>query len=105
MIKGLSEVLSQEALLSVLAASGGIARIVVGTNKIPNISWVGEVARILFVALPVGVMSGLYIMTKSQSAVLPLAASFSAGVVSLNIVRFLLSAEGLQFLRKVIGGK
>jgi len=105
MLKGLSEVISQEALLGVLAASGGIARIVVGTHKIQDVSWVGEAARILFVALPVGIMSGLYIMTKFQSPVLPLAASFSAGVVSLNVVRFLLSAEGLKMLRSFIGGK
>lgn len=96
--------LDTETVFGLLAASGGIARIVTGTSKDPRVSWWGELARILFVAMPIGVIAGHWASAVSQSEVLPYAASFTAGVISLNIVRFLLSSDGFAFIRTIIGG-
>jgi len=92
-----------EAVFGLLAASGGIARIVTGTSNDPRVSWWGEVGRILFVAMPIGIIAGHWVTTISSSEVLPYAGSFTAGVISLNIVRFLLSAEGFSMIRNLIG--
>ena len=105
MLKGLSEYLSPEVMCGILAASGGIARIVVGTSNDPKTSLCGEVARILFVAMPVGIFAGLYVQAEYSSTILPFAASFTAGVCSLNIVRFLLSADNIKLIRDFIGGR
>jgi hypothetical protein len=96
--------LDVEAVFGLLAASGGIARIVTGTSSDPRVSWWGEMARIIFVAMPIGVIAGHWTKAVSQSEILPYAASFTAGVISLNIVRFLLSTEGFSLIRNLIGG-
>lgn len=105
MIDKLVGYLDTETIYALLAASGGIARIVSGTSRDPRVSTLGEVGRILFVALPIGIMSGMWVESYSSSEVLPYAATFTAGVVSLNIVRFVLSAEGLAYLKRLVGGK
>jgi hypothetical protein len=97
--------LDVESVFALLAASGGIARIVTGTSLDPRVSWWGEVVRIVFVAMPIGVMAGHWVTSLSDSEVLPYAASFTAGVISLNIVRFLLSADGFNFIRSMFGGR
>lgn len=94
--------LTTEVVFGVLAVSGGIARILVGTGNDPNITFVGEVARLIFVALPIGVICGLWAQDVSSSDVIPLAASFAAGVLSLNVVRFMLSDDGLVLLKSFI---
>ena len=100
-IPGLENV---EAVFGLLAASGGIARIVTGTSNDPRGSWWGELGRVVFVAMPIGVIAGHWVTSISESEILPYAASFTAGVISLNIVRFLLSAEGFSMIRTFIGG-
>ena len=103
MLSKLASVFDVETVFALLAASGGIARIVAGTSNDPKVSTLGEVGRILFVAMPIGIISGLWVQSKFSSEVLPYAASFSAGVIRLNIVRFMLSPEGLKLMRNLIG--
>lgn len=103
MLSKLASILDVETVFALLAASGGIARIVTGTSNDPKVSVLGEVGRILFVAMPIGIISGLWVQSISSSEVLPYATSFSTGVISLNIVRFMLSPEGLQMIRNLIG--
>ena len=96
------ESLTTEVVFGLLAVSGGIARILVGTGTDPNITFVGEAARLIFVALPIGVICGLWVQDISSSDIVPLAASFAAGVLSLNVVRFMLSDDGLGLLKSFI---
>ena len=110
-IKGLTEVVSTEVLFSFLAASGGIARIVAiksDGNGNSQFSLGGEILRIIFVAMPVGILAGMYVKGACDAPVLPYATTFSAGVLSLSLVRFILSAEGLKamntVLLRIIGG-
>lgn len=105
MLRNLMELLDVETIFGLLAASGGMARILTGTNKDSKVSMLGEAGRILFVAMPIGILAGCWIQSVSSSEILPFAASFTAGVVSLNIVRFLVSPEGFALLRQIIGGR
>jgi len=105
MLDKLTEAIDIEIIFAILAASGGIARVVTGTSNDPKVSWCGELGRILFVAMPVGIIAGMWVLSAYQSEVMSLAACFTAGVVSLNIVRFLVSNEGLAYLRSIIGVK
>jgi hypothetical protein len=104
MFEKLQGLLDIEAIFGLLAASGGIARIIAGTSKDPSISVWAEAARVLFIALPLGIIVGLWVQDSYSSRVLPLAASFTAGVVSLNVVRFMLSSEGLSLFKTLLGG-
>ena len=93
MIKGLTEVMSNEALLGFLAASGGIVRgLVVGIADSKTL--IREAGIVLFCSIPVGVLLGLHIKTVADNnGVLPMAASFAGGVLSLKIVRLLLTVQ------------
>ncbi len=95
--------------LLICAASGGIGRLVVQDYTCDSISCVviaWEVLRLLFVALPVGIIAGLW--TKytfgngNPNDMLPYAATFCAGVLSLSFVTFLSSPEGVYFIRSLI---
>lgn len=105
MLSKFTDAISIEFIFAILAASGGIARVVTGTSNDPKVSWWGEVGRILFVAMPVGIIAGMWVLAEYNSEVMSLAACFSAGVVSLNVVRFLVSNEGLNYLKSFLGAK
>jgi hypothetical protein len=110
MLEKLTSSIDIELIFGLLAASGGIARIVTGTNGDPKVSWVGEAGRVIFVAMPVGIIAGMWILSKYNSEVLAFAACFTAGVISLNLVRFLASNEGFSMvknfmIRNFSGGK
>lgn len=111
MLKGLSEVISNEFLLAFLAASGGIARVITGTTPIrTKTSFCGEAVRVMFCAMPVGIMSAMYVATICKEPTVSYAVSFTAGVISLNIVRFISTPEGFKAVKDILirlltGGK
>ena len=102
MIKGLTEIVSHEALLGFLAAFGGVTRIVVAGKD--NDSIAREIGIVVFCSVPVGVLTGLHVSSISHSPVLPLASAFAAGVISLKVVRFLLSSKGFEIIKRLISG-
>ncbi len=96
-------------LLISCAASGGIARLAAQDWKCDSFTVLiilMEVLRVVFIAVPVGVMCGLW--TKYQFGddkphdVLPYAATFCSGVVSLSFVAFLSSKEGIQMIKNFV---
>jgi len=109
LFKGLTELIGYEAMLAFLAASGGIARVVVGTTPAcqKTTLW-GEAARVLFIAMPVGILSAMYVSTICNSVPVSYATSFTAGVISLNVTRFISSPEGFKalkdFIIRLLGG-
>lgn len=108
-LKGLTGYVSHELVLAFLAASGGIARVITGTTPVCHrTTWLGETGRVVFVAMPVGIMSAMYVATFCQVASVLYATSFTAGIISLNIVRFIGSPEGFktikEFIINILGG-
>jgi len=103
--------MSTEFSLAIIAASGGVARVVTGTTPICDKTTVlGEAIRVLFVAMPIGIMSALYVATICVEPSVSYATAFTSGVVSLNIVRFISTPQGFNMIKNLIvrvltGGK
>ena len=78
-----------------VAGAGGMVRLALGVKDDDEAPFWKELMRFVFVALPVGTLSGLYALEQNMGQIASFAVCYFAGTASLNIVRTMMN-EGVS---------